>query len=144
MMQFLAPPLDLSGIAKLAQHRFERRTRVVLQAEGARDLAHAGLALVRADEGEKFLAGGEGAGAPRAFRRFFQDGWKLGPDRRNRQSGKRYYGATATSPDARVVRVEARGVSGSRKRVGHGIPSAAESSSPHGLRFRAMTRRDSS
>ena len=29
---------------------------VVLQEEGARDLAHAGLALVRADEGEEILA----------------------------------------------------------------------------------------
>ena len=88
MMQLLAPPLDLAGVAKFAQRRLQRRAVVVLQPERARDLAHAGLALVRADEGEKLLAGGEGAGAARAFGRFFQDNWKLGPDRRDRQSGK--------------------------------------------------------
>ena len=71
VVQLLAPPLDLALVGKLAQHVLERGAVVVLQAEGARDLAHAGLALVRADEGEDVFAGGE-AGGPGLGAGFFK------------------------------------------------------------------------
>jgi hypothetical protein len=84
VMQLLAPPLDFAFGGQLAQHGFQRGARIILEREGARDLAHAGLALVRANEGEQFLAARKGAGS---FVGFFQDRGKLGPDRRNRQPG---------------------------------------------------------
>ena len=67
---------------KVAQHVTQRGAVVVLQAEGARDLAHAGLALVRADEGDNVFAGGK-AGGPRFLGGLLQDDGKVGPGRRN-------------------------------------------------------------
>ena len=62
MVQFLAPFLDGALVLKVAQHVTQRSAVGVLQAERARDLAHAGLALVRADEGDNVFAGGEAGG----------------------------------------------------------------------------------
>ena len=67
VVQLLAPLLDFALVGKLAQHLLQRGAVGVLQPEGARDLAHAGLALVRADEGEDVVAGGRGSGLVRGF-----------------------------------------------------------------------------
>ena len=52
--------LDAAFVGKLAQHALELDAAVVLQVEGARDLAGADLAGVLADEGEDFFLAGEG------------------------------------------------------------------------------------
>ncbi len=62
VMQLLAPRLDRSLVFEAAQHLAERRAVGVLQAEGACDLAHAGLAFMRADEGNDIVAGGKAGG----------------------------------------------------------------------------------
>ncbi len=86
VVQLLAPPLDHALVGQVAQHVAQGSAVVVLQAEGARDLAHAGLALVRADEGDNVFAGGK-AGGPGFLGGFLQDDGKVGPGRRNRQPG---------------------------------------------------------
>ena len=84
VVQLLAPPLRPCPRRRArAACCLQRGAVVVLQPEGARDLAHAGLALVRADEGEEVLAGGEAAGLLGAS--LFQDNGKLGALRRVRQ-----------------------------------------------------------
>ncbi len=59
MMQLLAPALDRAIVGEAAHHLAQRRAVGILQPEGARDLAHAGLAFVRADEGDNVFAGGK-------------------------------------------------------------------------------------
>ena len=56
VMQLLAPAFDRARVGEAAHHLAQRRAVGVLQPEGARDLAHAGLAFVRADEGENIFA----------------------------------------------------------------------------------------
>jgi hypothetical protein len=60
MMQFLAATLDAAGVGQLAQHALELGAVGILHAEGARDLAGADLAALRADEGEDVVFAGEG------------------------------------------------------------------------------------
>jgi hypothetical protein len=57
MVQLLAPALDLALIGELAQHAFERGAIIVLQAEGARNLACPDLSGLAADEGDNVVAG---------------------------------------------------------------------------------------
>ena len=81
-----APAFDRALVGEAAHHLAQRRAIGVLQPEGARDLAHAGLAFVRADEGEDILSGGKAAGLL-LFDRFFQGAMRLGAMRRVRQPG---------------------------------------------------------
>ena len=78
--------LDGSLVLEPAQHLPQGRPIRVLQPERTRDLAHAGFALVRADEGEDVFAGGK-AGRPGFLGGFLQDDGTVGPPRRNRQPG---------------------------------------------------------
>ena len=50
----------LAFVGQFAQHALELGAAVVLQIEGAGDLARADLAGLVADEGEDFFLGGEG------------------------------------------------------------------------------------
>ena len=85
-MQLLAPPIDRSFFGEVAEHLAQRSAIRVLQAESARDLAHAGLALVRADESDDLFAGRK---ADRAvlLGGLLQDDAKVGTGRRDRQPG---------------------------------------------------------
>jgi hypothetical protein len=59
MVQLLAPTLDHALIGKLVQHALEGGAVIVLQAEGAGDLARADLPGRAADEGKDVLSGWE-------------------------------------------------------------------------------------
>ena len=60
MMQLLALGFDAAFVGEFAQHALELDAAVVLQIEGAGDLARADLAGLVADEGEDFFLAGEG------------------------------------------------------------------------------------
>ncbi len=59
MVELFAPPLDDARVGKVAKHAFERGTIVVLQPEGARDLARSDLSRLAADKCENVLSGWE-------------------------------------------------------------------------------------
>ncbi len=85
MVQFLAPFLDGALVLEVAQHVTQRSTVGVLQPERACNLAHACLALVRADEGDNVFAGGEARG-PVLLGGLLQDDAKVGSSWRRRQT----------------------------------------------------------
>ena len=58
-MQLLAATLNSAFVGKLPEHRLEACAIRILQAEGARKLAGANFALLRRDEGEQVVFGGE-------------------------------------------------------------------------------------
>ena len=62
MVQLLAALFDGALVGQFAQHALQVGAQVVLEVEGAGDLAGADLAGALADEGEKFSLGGEGGG----------------------------------------------------------------------------------
>ena len=57
-MQFLAPAFQPAFVVEFAQHAFERGAVVVLEVEGAGDLARADLTRLLADEGDELVFGG--------------------------------------------------------------------------------------
>ena len=60
VMQLLALGFDAAFVGQFAQHALQLDAAVVLQIEGAGDLARADLAGLVADEGEDFFLAGEG------------------------------------------------------------------------------------
>src|SRR3954451_1643273 len=86
VMQLLAPPIDCSFFGEVAEHVAQRSAIRILEAESARDLAHAGLALVRADEGDDLFAGRK-AGRAVLLGGLLQDDAKVGIDWSARQPG---------------------------------------------------------
>ena len=60
MVQLLALGLDAAFVGELAQHALQLDAAVVLQIEGAGDLARADLAGLLGDKGEDFFLAGEG------------------------------------------------------------------------------------
>lgn len=60
MVQFAAVGRNVTFVGEFAQHALERSAAIVLQVEGARNLADADLAGAVADEREEFFLVGEG------------------------------------------------------------------------------------